>query len=236
MFYMIDFHSHILPGIDDGSKNTETSIAMLKTARAQGVQVQIATPHFYAHRDRVEAFLERRARAYEQVMGSYSEEMPRILLGAEVAYFDGISRAEEIRKLTIEESNLLLLEMPFETWTEHVIKEVRTLIYERGFKVIIAHIERYLRFQGNKKMIEELLKLPVIIQINAEPLTDWRQRRAILKMFKAGKAHLLGSDCHGMRHRPPNLSAGRAVIQRKLGIEYLDQIDRFGNDLISCIL
>lgn len=64
---VIDFHSHILPGIDDGSKNVETSIEMLRRSKAAGVDIMIATPHFYADCDRIERFTEKRLGAYQKI-------------------------------------------------------------------------------------------------------------------------------------------------------------------------
>ena len=68
---VIDFHSHILPGIDDGARNLETSLAMLRQVSSQGVDYMIATPHFYASHDRVDAFLNRREDAYNSLKEAY---------------------------------------------------------------------------------------------------------------------------------------------------------------------
>ena len=114
---VIDFHSHILPEIDDGSRNVETSIGMLRMCREQGVDIMIATPHFYADSNRVERFVENRKNAYDKVMAE-NADIPHIMMGAEVAFFDGISRAERVDALTIEGTNIMLLEMPFVTWSD----------------------------------------------------------------------------------------------------------------------
>ena len=219
MMEVIDFHSHVLPGIDDGSKNIETSMEMLQTSKAAGVDRMIATPHFYADCDRIERFLERREQAYLSI--------------AEVALSEGISQAEKIEKLTICDSNLLLLEMPFRTWRQSDIEEVKQLIYRRNFSLIIAHLERYMKKAENRKYISELMELPVMIQINAESLLDWKQSRTLLRMVKKGQIHVLGSDCHGMHHRPPNLMEGRQVIEKKAGADCLKRIDETGSRLLG---
>ncbi|MCM1273707.1 MAG: capsular polysaccharide biosynthesis protein [Clostridium sp.] len=229
---VIDFHSHVLPGIDDGSRNLDTTATMLGMCHDNGVKTMIATPHFYAEHDRIEAFLERRQKAYEQVLGLGLEKSPVLRLGAEVAYFKGISKAEKIPLLTIEDTDIMLLEMPFYTWDKGVLHEVRELIEKRHLRLIIAHLERYIKLAGNKPMIADLLELPVIVQVNAGSLLDWKQRGALLKLFKTGKAQLLGSDCHGVNHRPPNLWLGREVIRQKLGSDTLNKIDEVGNGLL----
>lgn len=229
----IDFHSHILPQIDDGSKNVETSLEMIRRSKASGVDVMIATPHFYADCDRVDSFLKKRAEAYGKIANYLSDDTPKLMLGAEVAFFDGMGSAERISELTVEGTNILLLEMPFRTWTGNDILQVNRLISVKKLHIIIAHLERYLKIPGNMPFVNSLLELPVNVQINAESLTDRKQSRALIKMFKQEKAHLLGSDCHGINHRPPNLMSGREVIEKKAGADCLRRIDETGCALLG---
>lgn len=229
---IIDFHSHILPGIDDGSKNVQTSLEMLRRSAAQGVEDIVATPHFYALQDRIGGFLQRRQDALEALLPELTPDMPDIYLGAEVAFFSGISTAEQVSELVIQGTNALLLEMPFRPWSQSDVDEVEALMERRGFQIILAHLERYFSIRGNKRYITQLLELPVTVQINAESLLDWRQRGKILKLFRSQQAQLLGSDCHGIHHREPNLGRGREVLRKKLGQEALDRIDQAGAQLL----
>ena len=230
---IIDMHCHILPGVDDGAKDLETSLAMLEASRDQGVQCMVATPHFYATRDRVDAFLARREAAWEVLKSRMGSDFPEVMLGAEVAFFQGISRAERLDALRIEGTSSMLLEMPFRPWSQGDVDEVSQIIEKHGYTIIIAHIERYLAMHGNTGFIMDLLDMPVKIQINAECLLDWRQRGRMLKMLRNGDVHLLGSDCHGMLHRPPNLAEGREAVRKKLGPEYLERMDRCAEDLLG---
>ena len=229
---VIDFHSHILPGIDDGSKDLATTLEMLRLSAGQGVDVVAATPHFYAWRDRVGRFLERRQAAWEALSSVLTPELPRIVLGAEVAFFQGISKAEQVRELTLQGTNVLLLEMPFQTWSDSDLEEVEALTERCGLRVVLAHLERYYGLPGNKKMIAELLQLPVTVQVNAEGLLDWRMRGKLVRMFRSGQAQLLGSDCHGIHHRTPKLGPGRDMLQKKLGQGILTKIDEAGAQLL----
>lgn len=228
---IIDFHSHILPAIDDGSRNIETTRSMLNIVSGQGVEWMIATPHFYASKDRIESFLERRQNAFEQICDNLPANAPRIRLGAEVAFFQGMSRADKLGLLTIENTEVLLLEMPFVPWEKSFVDEVEYILEKRKFQVVLAHLERYM-ISENKKRIQELLELPVKVQINAESLTDWKKRSRLVRMFRDGRADFLGSDCHGVHHRPPNLSEGREVLRKKLGQEFLDKMDAAGSSLL----
>lgn len=233
---VIDFHSHILPGIDDGSRDVQTSIEMLTISKAQGVDFIVATPHFYAMRNTVERFLRMRELVYGTLTDTLAEQdisVPGIALGAEVAFFQGISRADEIAELTIQGTKLLLLEMPFRPWTQSDVDEVEALVRRRGLTVILAHLERYFPIWENKQYIKQLLQLPLYVQINAESLLDWRQRRKLIRLIRQEQIHLLGSDCHSLHRRPPNLAEGRAVIAKRLGQQSLYRIDEVGENLLS---
>ena len=117
---MMDFHSHILPGADDGSRSVEESLAMLKMAAEQGVRHMVATPHFYAHHDDPAAFLERRAEAWQRLAEAMTRQpgLPDISLGAEVYFFRGISQSDVMEDLIIQGTRCLLVEMPESPWTD----------------------------------------------------------------------------------------------------------------------
>ena len=200
---------------------------------AQRIAVMIATPHFYPMHDRVEDFLQRRNEAHERLQSCLTADMPKIILGAEVAFFKGISRADKLEAMTVENTKLLLLEMPFATWSDEDIEEVRILAENRGFTVMLAHVERYFSIRENRKKMQELLRLPVIVQINSGSLLDWKKREKIVRMFQDGQAHVLGSDCHGVFRRSPNLLAGREVLKKRLGQDILDDIDQTGYRLLQ---
>ena len=125
-----------------------------------------------------------------------------------------------------------MLEMPFGPWNRSDIREVETLIRKREFRVILAHLERYMGMSENKKWIEELMEMPLYVQINAESLLGWRRRRPLIKLFEKGQAHFLGSDCHRVERREPNLGKGRAVLEKKLGKAFINAMDDRGSRLL----
>lgn len=229
---VIDFHSHILPGIDDGSKDLETSLEMLRMSAAQGVTDMVATPHFYASKEGFETYLEKRIHAFETLCASRTPDMPRIRLGAEVAFFKGISQAEKIEELAEQAGRILLLEMPFMEWTDRDVQEVERMASCGRYTLMLAHLERYMGMSENKKKLKQLLEFPAVVQINAESLLDWKKRGKLIRMFRKGQAEVLGSDCHGIHHRQPNLSKGREVLEKKLGREFLEQMDAQGSRLL----
>ena len=104
---VVDFHTHILPVIDDGSQSISESVTLLRMQMHQGVRAVVATPHFYADQNSPEAFLEKRNRVWRQLAPYLWPELPKVYLGAEVQYFEGIASVEEISLLKIEGSDLL---------------------------------------------------------------------------------------------------------------------------------
>ena len=111
---MTDIHTHIVPNVDDGARSMEESLALLELLAAQGVCSLIATPHFYADNCLdLGAHIERMEKAFRELKSNLKEGMPQIYLGHEVLYFNGISSCEDMKKLTINNSNYILLELPF---------------------------------------------------------------------------------------------------------------------------
>ena len=236
---VIDFHSHILPGIDDGSPDVATSVAMLQEMKKQGVAHCVATPHFYSYRRNVETFISQREAAWQQLRPVLTEDLPRIHLGAEVAMFSELAELPEaeLSALCIAGTRTLLLEMPFSQWGDYEVDTVARLSIDRDVQVVLAHLERYLPLQQKNANIDRILTLPIWVQINAESLCgglgNLRQRRQVLQLFKSGQAHLLGSDCHDLHHRAPNLRQGRDALQKHLDSDTLSRMDSLGMSLLS---
>ena len=232
---MIDFHSHILPQIDDGSSGVKESLEMLEELSLQGVDTVVSTSHFYATQRSPQEFLARRERAFEQLKARLPENAPRILLGAEVLYFPGMSRMDELSTLCIEGTNILLLEMPFRPWSEHMIREVHDLARSGRYTLMMAHIERYYDDQP-ASVWDDLLGEGVLMQSNADFFLPFFAGRKALRLLREDRIHLLGTDCHNMTSRPPQMDEALRVIRRRLGEEKLAQIDELGRDLLQDVL
>lgn len=230
---MIDFHSHLLPGIDDGSDSTETSLAMLDLWRSQGIRRICCTPHFYAYSNTPARFLVNRKNAYEKLQiamrqaDSSPDVWPKLLLGAEVHFFDGMSSSEDLPSLCLHGTNLLLVEMPFRKWTDRMLEEI-VQINHRGLQPVAAHIERYFDFNSGRMIRRFMEDTGVMIQCNASFFLNQRTRRHALKMLKKEQIHFLGSDAHNMEGRKPNLGPALELIEDKLGgasLEWLEDIE-----------
>lgn len=232
---MIDFHSHILPNIDDGSSSTDESLEMLILSKKHGINYILATPHFYIKRTDIERFLEKRASAYERLVEKIGDnkDVPIIKLGAEVYFFNGIGSMDNLEKLCIENTNYMLLEMPFEMWSERILREVNNIINTKGITPIIAHIERYIPFQKDFSIIQKLIDMDVFIQMNGEFINGLLSRRRAIEFLKNDIVQLIGSDCHNMKTRKPNLDKAYSIIEKKLGKEKVLEITRFGEKILG---
>lgn len=231
-----DFHSHILPGIDDGSSSVEESLRLLEIEAEQGIKRVVATPHFYANHDSPERFLERRANAKALLEKALENriDMPKIEIGAEVHFFRGISDSEFLPELTITNKRFILIEMPDSDWSESMYSELESIYYQRGITPIIAHMDRYISPFRTRKIPEKFSKMPVLVQANASFfLEGGLTSKLALKLLKEDKIQLLGSDCHNLTKRPPKLGLAAEVIRKKLGEEYLERIENYGETVFS---
>lgn len=223
---IIDSHCHILPAIDDGSKSVEESLEMLHMMKSQGIDVAIATPHYYATKNSVDQFLINRAKSFENLKSKLDDKCPRIILGSETAFYFDMSKDKNLEKLCIEGTNTLLLELPTRTmWGDYEFAEIQNIVFNRGIEVVIAHYERYKETQGKNSYYLDLLNLPVYIQITSDEMGGLFKGKENLKLFQLNQAHLLGSDAHNTQDRAPSLYRARKIIKNKLGQSKLDEID-----------
>lgn len=230
---MIDFHTHVLPALDDGSRSPEESAAMLLRLAEQGITAVVATPHFYAGRDHVSAFLERRSQAIAKLQAVYDPTtMPILYGGAEVHYFPGMGSSEAVRSLTIAGTKLLLLELPFGDWNHQMLADLQQIETHLGLRIILAHLERY-RSAKNAPYLRQLLAMGMLIQTNCEAMLSFSTRGWVLRQLAAGNIQLLGSDCHNMTQRVPNWDRALPVVEKKLGKAFCEQNRLFSENLLS---
>lgn len=214
---LIEHHSHILPQIDDGSKSVEMSLKMIEMMREQGVQKIVATPHFYAHREKnIQSYLDKRQDAFDKLVQA-DPSCGDILLGAEVAIEHGISRLPDIEKLAISGTGHILLELPYADFSPWYLEEITDIAYGYGLTPIIAHIHRYLEYYS-KADYEEVLKLDAVFQVNNEAFGNFKEKKFVKALIKEGYPYLFGSDAHNLSDRKPNWD----LLQKKAKPEVID--------------
>ena len=215
---MTDFHSHILPDMDDGPETVEESLDILRESFLQGVDTMISTSHFYANEEYPEEFLKRRTLAasrLEEAMLFSTEVYPKIILGAEVLFFPGISEADGIDLLRIGNSRCILIEPPMAPWSDDMLDEIQQLRENYNLIPVIAHVDRYMTMLRDHSLIDRVLRRDLIVQVNGSYFLTPKTQEAALKNLKAGKIHLIGSDCHNLSSRSPNLSMVRKLVSEK---------------------
>lgn len=228
---IVDFHTHILPCIDDGSKSVEMSLKMLGHYSKEDVVV--LTPHFYPSHDRPEKFLEKRQEAYQQLLEVVDEAMPKLVLGAEVYYFHGISQWQGLKDFVIENTKYVLIEMPMPPWTKQMIEEVDMIYSNLGLKPIMAHIDRYIQPFKTHGILRMLEGMNILVQANASFFLENKTSRWARKLLKQEVIHVLGSDCHNLDSRAPNLLAALKKIERKMGHEEIERIDFYNSKVFK---
>ena len=232
-----DFHTHILPSLDDGSSSVEESIAMLRMEAEQGIAHIVATPHFYPHSNNPQQFIENRNRA-EQLLQTATRQLdglPKVSVGVEVYYFPGISELDVLAQFAINLGKYVLIEMPSPPWSNRMYQELADISRKQGLTPIVAHIDRYITPLQNHNIPNQLSKLPVLIQANASFFLRNTTKRMALRMLEKGQIHLLGSDCHNCATRPPNLAAAVQVIEHRLGRDAVERIQAYENRVLSSV-
>ncbi len=200
-----DVHTHILPGVDDGAKNKEESLELIKMLKKQGITDIILTPHFYTYQTSLEKFIAKRNKAFEEIKDYFDENKIIAHLGAEVYFLDTLFGLEDISELCIEESNYILIELPFnERNTKKVLSMLNRLSATFQVVPILAHIEKYPVF-FNREFLTEAKKMDCLVQFDIESLKFPLLRKKIKGFIEQGYIQFAGSDCHDIKERKPNI-------------------------------
>ena len=229
--YLTDFHSHCLPNIDDGANDLKTSLAMLRASAKQGVKRVVATPHFYIGQHSVEEFLKDRQKAYDEIKPHLTKGMPEVLLGAEVLIREGISR-HDLRPLCLQDTDILLVEMPFAPPPYWLLEELEALVNEQGLTLMFAHLDRYLAWYSNNQF-DMLMDLPdAIMQVNADSVADKRFFPSLLRHLPNTHRMVLGSDMHNTKDRISRMEKAMKVLSKKReGRLWLERIEQMTESL-----
>ena len=213
---MTDLHTHILPGMDDGAGDVRQSLVMLTQQAEQGVKTVALTPHYYPHKESPTSFLERREAAWQQLNARITDSaLPKLRLGAEVAYVPGMWEWEELPRLCYDGTKVLLIELPLSAWNDDMFQELYRILSRRGITPMVAHLDRYLQIQ-EKKLLYRLLDMDIPFQVSVSSLLKPFSHRARQLWFQGG---VPVSDCHDPFRRAPNLGQLRELICRKYGAE-----------------
>jgi len=216
----IDLHSHILPGIDDGARDMETSLEMLKIAERDGIRHIVATPHFI--KGEVENPAQVVLEKCEQLKQDINRENIKVDIypGSEVYMTPEIPELlKEGRICTLNGSSYVLVELPM-TAIPIYAAEVFYRLKLNGFEPILAHPERNREIAGNPNILFNFIQSGVLAQINAASLMGFygsEVKNAAWTLLKHGMVHFAASDSHTCRGRAPRLSMPRSLVAEKMG-------------------
>ncbi len=192
---MIDFHSHILPGIDDGSRSIEQTIRMLKEAKEAGFTKIISTSHY------MEGYYESDETERIELLNEVQKNISGIelYLGNEIYITNNmIDLIQNKQASTINNSKYVLFEFPLSAKSMND-KEVVYRLIENGFVPVIAHPERYSYVQDNPEYIEELAEMGALFQANYGSIIGMYGKKAektLKKLLKNDLIRFFGTDSH----------------------------------------
>lgn len=215
---MIDIHTHILPLVDDGSNNLETSRKLLIDAYNDGISDICLTPHF-CRMDNYTLKKDAITKHFNEFKKQVSDIKVNLYLGNELMIEHNLDELLEDNELcTINNSNYVLIEFPFDDY-KNDYNEYLYNIRMLGLKIIIAHPERY-NFISNE-LIDYWLNNGYYMQANASSFKVKEKRKLLYKLIENGKLHIVASDAHSI-HRPSLLSETYKLISHKFDMETAD--------------
>jgi protein-tyrosine phosphatase len=209
---MIDLHCHLLPAIDDGSKGMEETIEFLRIAGRDGIRVITATPHMKpgVYDNRRDAILEAVERVRAAARDDADAGKVELLPGAEVYYTaDVVDRARRGELMTIgDRGRYVLLELPYQQVPIHVDETIFQLRLH-GLTPLMAHPERVAYYLEDFERVAASVRLGALTQVTGASVTGKfgsKAREFANRMLERNLVHVLSSDAHDVRYRPPALS------------------------------
>ena len=234
---MIDVHTHILPGIDDGAQDVKTSVAMLEMLARQGVTDVIATPHFKPRFETdINNFLTERNNAYGKLMQSIGgrADLPKIRLGSEVTLCVDMAQMNDLPRLCIEGTGYMLTELDIHSFGSWVFNSLYEIRLKQSITPIIAHIDRYIHVL-RRDAISDLMALGCPVQFNVSALLHRAVRKDMIALIDRypDQICLIGTDCHDIVYRKPEIDKFVKKADKYLGEGFLNYDDKRANMLIN---
>lgn len=224
---IIDIHSHILPGVDDGSDNMDETLAMLRIAEDEGITHIIATPHYKDGRRNpsIETLEKKLQDVREQIK---KEKLGiDISLGTEIRFFRGMEEElEHNRILTMNGTDAVLVEfMPDVEYPR--IRDAMYTIRGEGYSPILAHIERYECMVKHPEYAQEIKSIGVEIQVNAASIVGklgFRTKRYVIGLLSRQLVDYVATDCHDSKRRKPEMKKCVKILKKKCDKSYVKAI------------
>lgn len=232
---MTDIHTHVLHGMDDGPAKLEDSISLIKKLAQTGVDTVAATSHYYPIVESPEKYVSKRSASLDLVTKRLDSEgiNVRIIPGAEVLLNRLILNQSDIRELCYNKGKHILLEISQKNFDfDESTELIERIMSYYNVVPVIAHVERYPFFVKNIRWLEYLKDMGCLIQLDSSCFLDgFMEKHFGFKLFKKNLADVVGSDCHNMVTRGPNLDLAYNVIEKKLGADTVEML-KYNADFI----
>lgn len=232
---MIDFHTHILPNVDDGSKSINETITLLKEAKSAGFKSVILTSHYMD--SYYEANVQERMKLMDYIKSILKEHEIDIelILGNEIYISDNINELIKRKKAcTINNTRYVLFELPFNVKPINLYEIIYDIL-QNGYIPILAHPERYNFVQQNPSIINELIEKGVLMQANYGSFIGQYGEKAqiiVKKFLKNNMIHFLGTDVHRKNTIYNKVPKILFEIEKFIGTEKLEQITKINPKLV----
>ncbi|MBR1757496.1 MAG: exopolysaccharide biosynthesis protein [Lachnospiraceae bacterium] len=225
---LVDLHTHILPGVDDGSSSMQETLEMVDLAYREGVRTIIATSHFDHERSYgIYPYREIFAKVQQEVAKSHPDM--QLYLGSEILYTYGV--LDDLASgdaLTIEDTKYILVEFyPDEHYSE--VFGAFQKLRRSGYKPILAHVERVDCLWKQWDRMDELKSMHILFQMNTESIIGSVFNgpvRYCRKLIKEGYIDFMGTDMHNKKSRAPVYREAAAWIEKECGREVCEDICR----------
>lgn len=220
---MIDFHTHILPEVDDGSKSYEESLEMLKEAKQSGFHTVISTSHYATGCFEVPEY--KRKELIDDL--NLEENIPQIVLGSEIFLTHNIiDLLKEFKASSINGTNYVLIELPLKKKVNNLESEIN-ILKENGYIPIIAHPERYLSIQNNFKLLKQLESLGVLFQCDYGSILGkygFKAKYTFKKMLKNELVSFMGTNAHKENSIYTKVPKAISLISKYISAEKLQDL------------
>jgi len=219
----IDVHSHVLPGLDDGSRSMEQSLEMLRIAHDEGIEIMIATPHNMPGKGQPP-----REKVLEWIQ-NLQEEADRegipvqLVMGTEYFYREAVPELlEDGKGIGMNGSEYVLVEFDPMVESRYFSNALQDIM-GAGYTPIVAHVERYAKVMDNPTILKDLKRMGVLLQVNAASVIGDNGRvtkKDVKKLLKERLVDFVGTDAHSDGRRAPRMEKCAAYLTKKYGGDY----------------